>query len=333
MEFGSVKVRAALGAVLAHSVVLPEGRLRKGRVIQVDDVAALVAAGIDRVTVARLGPQDMGEDEAAKTLARALIDGQSGLRLSKPFTGRCNIIADGIGLAHLDVARLEEVNAVDEMVTLATVPPWQRMAEGGMVGTVKVISYGVAADSVTRAAEAGRGAITLTPVVMETAALIVTSHDAGSSEETGKGFKAIESRLNGLGMRLDAVEQVPHDSGSISEAVGRARADMVLILTASATSDPADVGPEALRMAGGTLTRFGMPVDPGNLLFYGALSDGRPVIGLPGCARSPALNGADWVLERIAAGHPPTPDDITKMGVGGLLKEIPTRKQPRQPKG
>jgi molybdenum cofactor cytidylyltransferase len=67
-----------------------------------------------------------------------------------------------------------------------------------------------------------------------------------------------------------------------------------------------------------------MPVDPGNLLFFGELN-GKPVIGLPGCARSPALNGADWVLERILCGVTVTPDDIAAMGVGGLLKDIPLR--------
>ena len=72
-----------------------------------------------------------------------------------------------------------------------------------------------------------------------------------------------------------------------------------------------------------------MPVDPGNLLFFGDL-DGRPVIGLPGCARSPALNGADWVLERLVCGIPLKQADIQAMGVGGLLKEIPSRPQPRQ---
>jgi molybdenum cofactor cytidylyltransferase len=71
-----------------------------------------------------------------------------------------------------------------------------------------------------------------------------------------------------------------------------------------------------------------MPVDPGNLLFLGDL-DGRPVIGLPGCARSPALNGADWVLERIACGLPVSDDDIAAMGVGGLLKETVLRPEPR----
>ena len=79
------------------------------------------------------------------------------------------------------------------------------------------------------------------------------------------------------------------------------------------------------------MERFGMPVDPGNLLFFGDLA-GLPVIGLPGCARSPALNGADWVLERILCDVPVTDADVAAMGVGGLLKEIPTRPQPRDPK-
>jgi len=105
---------------------------------------------------------------------------------------------------------------------------------------------------------------------------------------------------------------------------------MVLVLTASATSDPRDTGPEALRRAGGSVTRVGMPVDPGNLLFYGRLGDGRPLIGLPGCARSPARNGADRVLERLAAGLDLTSGEVGAMGVGGLLKEVPGRRQPRE---
>jgi molybdenum cofactor cytidylyltransferase len=111
----------------------------------------------------------------------------------------------------------------------------------------------------------------------------------------------------------------------------RAGGDMVLILTGSATSDLYDTAPQAVRAAGGNVLRFGMPVDPGNLLFLGDL-DGRPVVGLPGCARSPALNGADWVLERLACGISVSGADIAAMGVGGLLKEIPIRPQLREPR-
>ena len=71
-----------------------------------------------------------------------------------------------------------------------------------------------------------------------------------------------------------------------------------------------------------------MPVDPGNLLLTGEL-DGKPVLGLPGCAKSPKYNGFDMVLERLAAGMTVGRAEIVRMGAGGLLAEIPTRPQPR----
>jgi molybdenum cofactor cytidylyltransferase len=122
---------------------------------------------------------------------------------------------------------------------------------------------------------------------------------------------------------------VDHDAQAIATALKSADAPLICILTGSATSDLHDTAPEGLRRAGGTVAHFGMPVDPGNLLFLGHLGD-RPVIGLPGCARSPALNGADWVLERLICGVTVTPADIAAMGVGGLLKEIPSRPRPRR---
>jgi molybdenum cofactor cytidylyltransferase len=71
-----------------------------------------------------------------------------------------------------------------------------------------------------------------------------------------------------------------------------------------------------------------MPVDPGNLMLIGN-ARGISVIGAPGCARSPKENGFDWVLMRLLAGLPVGREDITGMGVGGLLMEIVTRPQPR----
>jgi molybdenum cofactor cytidylyltransferase len=75
-----------------------------------------------------------------------------------------------------------------------------------------------------------------------------------------------------------------------------------------------------------------MPVDPGNLLLIGS-AGGVPVLGAPGCARSPVENGFDWVLMRLLAGLKVRRADLTGMGVGGLLMEIVTRPQPRTPVG
>ena len=87
--------------------------------------------------------------------------------------------------------------------------------------------------------------------------------------------------------------------------------------------------PAALEAIGGRIEHFGMPVDPGNLLLIGNAA-GHPVLGAPGCARSPKENGFDWVLMRLLAGLPVPREDITGMGVGGLLMEIVTRPQPRE---
>ena len=67
---------------------------------------------------------------------------------------------------------------------------------------------------------------------------------------------------------------------------------------------------------------FGMPVDPGNLLLLGNIGDAT-VVGLPGCARSPKLNGFDFVLERLLADLPSARAEIAAMGVGGLLTRNP----------
>ncbi|MEZ5714484.1 MAG: molybdopterin-binding protein [Paracoccaceae bacterium] len=326
MKFGPIAIARAQGAILAHSVQAGGKRLRKGLVLEEAHIAALRKAGVTKVTVARLEAEDEHEDRAAQTVAKALVAGMGeGLRLTAPFTGRVNLIAEGPGVVVLDAEKIEAANRVNPMITVATVPPFQQMDEGGMVATVKIIAYGVPGADVGRAVALARGAIGLRRPAIGEASLIVTEIPGGPGE---KGRDAIAARLDRLGVRLVEVVRVPHETGALATAVQAAAGGLVLILTGSATSDPEDVGPEAVRAAGGKIRRFGMPVDPGNLLFIGK-QGGRPVIGLPGCARSPALNGADWVLSRVICGIDVGKKDIAAMGVGGLLKETPMRGQPR----
>ncbi|WP_420567077.1 molybdopterin-binding protein [Thalassovita sp.] len=325
MKFGPVPPSQAEGAILAHSLELNGAKLRKGLVLTGAHVAQMQSAGLDSVTVASLGPDDLHEDTAAARFAAALVQHGSPLIQTEAFTGRVNVLAPGPGVALLDTDRLRAANGVHPMITVATVPAYQQMGPRGMVATVKVISYGVPAQDIQSACDLAHEAIDFAPVTLRTATLIVTEIPGGAGE---KGVEAIRNRLETLGMTLVNVEAVPHAEAPLGAALARVETDLALILTGSATSDPMDVAPQAVRQAGGQVDRFGMPVDPGNLLFVGALKD-RPVIGLPGCARSPALNGADWVLSRIACGLEVTHEDIAGMGVGGLLKEIPTRPMPR----
>ena len=331
MKFGPIATEKAENAVLAHSVVAGGKRLRKGLVLSAAHVADLLADDIAQVTVAQLDPGDIGENTAAGHLAAALVPDAkaAGLRITTPFTGRVNLIADRPGVACLDVSALERFNRVHPMITIATVPSFQQMQPGGMVATIKIISYAVPGADVSRAAATAPDALRIAAPVLHSAGLVITDIPGGPSND--KGIRAISGRLAALEMELADTRTVAHNATSLADALKRVAGSMVLILTGSATSDRDDVAPAALRLAGGQVARFGMPVDPGNLLFLGQLGD-RAVIGLPGCARSPALNGADWVLSRLACGIPVTGGDIAGMGVGGLLKEIPTRPQPRAPR-
>ncbi|WP_422000879.1 molybdopterin-binding protein [Roseovarius mucosus] len=326
MKFGPVPLDRAEGAILAHSEQVGTGRLRKGAVLDADQIAALRAAGYRAVTVAMLDPEDMHENDAAAALAAALAEGAEAMTCSAPFTGRVNLIAGRPGVVCLDVAAIHAANAVDPMITVATVVPHHQIHEGGMIATVKIIAYGVPRAALERAAEAARGAVRLAVAQYRTASLIITDVPGGPGD---KGRDAIAARVTGLGMEMVETLICPHDEAALAAAITRAKGEIVLILTASATSDPFDTAPQALRAAGGEVERFGMPVDPGNLLFLGRLG-ARPVIGLPGSARSPVLHGADWVLARVACDLPCGAAEIAAMGVGGLLKEIPTRPQPRR---
>jgi molybdenum cofactor cytidylyltransferase len=329
MKFGPVDSHTAVGAILAHSVQLADGsRLRKGRALDAEDVAALRDSGLDKVTVARLDADDVHEDAAAAALAQAFVPDPAaqGFSLTQAFTGRVNLLASGPGVVEMDVAAIEAVNRVHPMITIATVPPFHQMAAGGMVATIKMISYAVPRTALEQACALARAALRLRGPEVTRVGMIISEIDGGAGD---KGWKATADRVAAFGLEMDAPVLVPHRVDALAEVLRGTAYDLTLLLTGSATSDIDDVAPSAVRAAGGTVNRFGMPVDPGNLLFAGTLH-ARPVIGLPGCARSPALNGADWVMARMICGVPVTDADIAGMGVGGLLKEIPSRPHPRR---
>lgn len=329
MKFGTVPLSEAGGAILAHSIALDDGPLRKGTELGPDEIARAAASGIESVTVARLEDDDMSEDEAAKAVGKVFSN--EGLKLGPVFTGRVNLIAAKAGVIQVDGHAIHAMNAIDEGLTVATLPDLCRVEEDQLVATVKVIPYGLPKAPV----EAGIAALGTAPIRLHPfrggrARLILTRTPGFKEGLLAKGEEVVRARVEALNYTLDSVETVAHAEDAIVAALG-AEADLILILGASATSDRHDVAPAAVVRAGGTIARFGMPVDPGNLLFLGELR-GTPVVGLPGCARSPALNGVDWVLERLSAGLTVTSDDIAAMGVGGLLKEMQGRPQPRRPR-
>lgn len=333
MKFGPVPVAEAAGCVAAHTVRAGEAIVRKGATIGEEDVRKLAAAGLTEIVAVRLEPGDIDENAAAERLARALAG--RAVVTEAPFTGRVNLFAAAAGVLQIDPAVIDALNAVDEAITVATLPALKAVVAGEMVGTVKIIPYAVQESRVEEAL-ARLGAdkpIAVAEYRLRSAAVISTLLPGLKTSVVDKTLRVMAERLAPAGAAIERDVRVPHESPPLAQAIREAAAgpaELVVVFGASAITDRRDVVPQALIEAGGTVEHLGMPVDPGNLLMLGSLA-GKPVLGAPGCARSPKENGFDWVLQRSLAGVPVTRAEIQKMGVGGLLMEIVSRPQPRAP--
>ncbi len=331
MKFGDIATGDAEGAILVHRHRVGERSFKKGRQLTKGDLDQLRQAGIESVIAVRLEPDDIGEDEAASRVAAALTG--AGLTASAAFTGRVNLYAVTAGVAKIDHAALHRANAVDEAVTIATIAPYDVVKPKQMVATVKIIPFAVTSSVVERCcARANQAAIHVAPFKTFSFGLIQTTLADTKPSILEKTVTVVRDRIEPLGSQLSHEIRCGHDTGEVAGAIAeltRRGCDFLLILGASAILDRRDVVPSAIGRAGGHIDHFGMPVDPGNLLLLGHGTNGAPVIGLPSCARSPKLNGFDWVLHRLMAGLELTGDDIMAMGAGGLLKDIPSRPLPR----
>jgi molybdenum cofactor cytidylyltransferase len=333
VRFGETPIDEATGAILAHSRRADGISFSKGRRLSAEDVAKLKAAGVSSVVAARLDPEDIHEDQAAESVAKALAG--AGIEITAPFTGRCNHYAREAGVAVIDQERVDALNELDESVTVATLPPYARVTPRQMVATVKIIPYAAPRSAVARALEVAKAAnqpmISVAPFKAMRAGLVQTRLPGTRDKVLDKAVSTTGKRLTSLGSSLVGERRCDHDAQSIASALKELKGegcDIYLVAGASAIVDRHDVVPSGIEQAGGRVIHFGMPVDPGNLLLTAEL-DGKPVLGLPGCAKSPKYNGFDMVLERLAAGLPVGRGEIVKMGAGGLLAEIPTRPQPR----
>lgn len=331
MKFGPVPVAKAQGALLAHATPAGGRRLKKGHVLAADDIAALKTVGVGSVVVASLDEGDLGEDEAARRIAAALQT--RNVETRPPATGRVNLHASAAGMFTVDRALIDAINAIDPAITIATVAEHAAVAAGQMVATVKIIPFAVASDlvgEVTMLCE-GREAFAVHAFQPKRVGLIQTMLPGIKPSVLDKTTRVTQARLSRSGSFLSGEKRTAHDEAELGAAIADAAADsdLVLVFGASAVSDADDVIPAAIRRAGGRVERFGMPVDPGNLLVLASVGD-VAVLGAPGCARSPKENGFDWILDRLVAGLPVDSAMIAGMGVGGLLMEIPTRPLPRE---
>lgn len=334
MKFGPVPLHEAIGHVLAHNLVDSAGHkvLSKGRVLAEADYQKLEALGLENIIVAMLDPTDLDENEAAARVGRAVAG--PGVRVTTPGAGRANLIAEHYGPLYINLPALEQLNNIDEGITLATLRNHSLIYPGELVTLIKIIPFAMPAARVIDIESKARAfgpVISVRPMQTFSVALIISGPES-AKERLIRAFETpTRNRLEKLNNQLDALTYVPHTPERIAEAIQQqvnAGHDLIMIAGISAIIDRDDVVPTALRSAGGDVTHFGVPVDPGTLLMLGYVGD-VPVLGAPGCIKSPKTNVIDWLLPRLLAGERLTRADLVALGHGGLLDDISDRPMPR----
>ncbi len=331
MRFGPLDVSSARGAILAHAVNVGKGRLKKGKLLDEADIETLLMAGVKTVIAARLEADDVAENHAAELIADKLKSGH--ICVEAAFTGRVNLFAKQAGVLQVDADLITRINQIDPGITVATLSQFSPVKKGRMVATVKIIPFAVAQSSVDEviALVEGKNALQFHAFNPKRIGLIATSLPVLKQSTMDKTRNILADRLVASGSSIVEELRIEHNVGAVSSAILALKdnCDLIVLFGASAITDIEDVIPSGLVQAGGRIEHFGMPVDPGNLLLLGAMDD-LPIIGAPGCARSPRENGFDWILQRLLADISVSREDIEGMGVGGLLMEIHSRPQPRQ---
>jgi molybdenum cofactor cytidylyltransferase len=330
MIFDVFPLDQAEGALLAHSRKVAGGMIKKGTRLDATSIERLREAGTTEVIAAKLDDGDLLENASADGLANRLE--APGLRRNPATTGRVNLIAEHAGLLRVDVEAINRINLVDEALTVATLPNYAVVAPGDMVATIKVIPFAVAAATQARVeVQAQGGAFSLHAFKPLKVGLVLSEIATLKDSIVTGTIDVTRNRVEALGGTLLPPRRCAHTTDAIAreiQALQAEGADILLVSGASAVVDRRDVGPAGIVQAGGEIEHFGMPVDPGNLICLGHIGT-KPALVLPGCARSPKLNGIDWVLARLFAGIKVTGRDVMMMGVGGLLKDTETRPLPR----
>ena len=331
MKIENLAPKESKGSVLAQSYNLSERILSKGTYVSEDILEFLNEENVKTILCAVPEEGDMHEDTAAEAISKAIDRNQ--LYSEEASTGRVNFRAPTLSLVRYDRELIKQLNLVDESIAFSIVEHNQLLAKNDLIATLKIIPFFVSKIYVERVASllSKKETFEIHRLEEKKVELIQTYYDWQKKSIFKATSNVTRNRLEALGCKLNKETLIPHDQKSLCKEIKSSidnGVQVLLISGASAITDRSDYIPKAILSVGGEIIQYGLAVDPGNLLLIGKIGSST-VIGMPGCARSPKLNGFDWVLHLLMADIPISKSELADMGAGGLLMEIASRPLPR----
>ncbi len=331
MKILGLDPQESLGSVIAQTYNLPGKTISKGTFVTSEIVGYFKEGEVKNILCAVPDNGDLHEDEAADIISNA-ID-KSHIYIDSASTGRVNFKSRSLCLVRYKRDLIKKVNLVDESIAFSIVENNQLLAKNDLIATLKIIPFFTQkkyVDQVISILDKNELFKTYTLNKKEVS-LIQTSFEWQKKSMFKATSNVTRNRLEALDCSLNEEKLIRHDYNVLRSEIRssiESGIDILLISGASAIIDRSDYIPKAILSEGGEIIQYGLAVDPGNLLLVGKIGK-TAIIGMPGCARSPKLNGFDWVLQLLMADIPVVKEELAEMGAGGLLMEIASRPLPR----
>lgn len=320
-----MRTEDAVGQVLCHDITriikgVSKGPVfRKGHVIAPEDIPVLKSVGKEHIYIWEKDDTKYHEDEAAGIL-RDICMGE-GMKASEPREGKIELTAEREGLLRVDVAGLNRVNGLGEMMIAARMGGLPVKPGDKLAGT-RIIPLVIEKEKMERAREAAgeEPLLQILPFKNMKAGLITTGNEVYAGLVEDAFSPVIRRKLAEYGCEVTDHVILDDNPGKITDAIRQMLdkgLDMVLC-TGGMSVDPDDKTPLAIRNGTDRVVTYGAPVLPGAMFMLAYSGDGRPVVGLPGCVMYAGRTVFDQVLPWLLAGVPVTGKMLSVMGQGGL---------------
>lgn len=321
----------AVGHVLCHDItqIIPgetkDARFRKGHIVTEEDIPVLLSLGKDHLYVWEMDDNLLHENDAASILyALCKNENMSGTPVKE---GKIELVADIDGLFKADVARLNKINALGEIV-IATRHSNFAVKKGDKIAGTRVIPLAIQKLKMDQAREiAGSEPLfRLLPFGHRKAAIVTTGNEVYYGRIKDAFGPVIRDKLSEFDVEVLGQTVINDEKEKITriilDYIGQG-ADMI-VCTGGMSVDPDDTTPSAIKETGARLVSYGAPVLPGAmflLAYYGERN--IPVMGLPGCVMYAKRTIFDLVLPRVMAGEVLEAEDLSVLGHGGLCLNCP----------
>ncbi len=324
-----IKTQNAVGQILCHDItqiikgVTKDVVFKKGHVITKEDIPVLLSVGKDHVYIWEKDETMLHENEGAQILYE--ICKNEFMRPTPVKEGKIELVAECDGLFKIDRKKLNQINALGEMMIASRHGDFPVKKGDKLVGT-RIIPLVIEKEKMEAAKAIGgqEPIFALKPFLKKKAGIVTTGNEVyyGRIQDTFTPVileKLSEYDVEVIGHEVsnDEVEQI---AGGIKKLL-EAGADMI-ICTGGMSVDPDDKTPGAIGSVASSVVSYGAPVLPGAmflLAYYGDI----PILGLPGCVMYAKRTIFDLVLPRVMAGERLTKEDIDCLGEGGLCLSCP----------